>query len=565
MAKIKKKRRIKRKDFSTLFLNEMVNASAQPSTSTPGVSGSLKITFERCCGAVISPGKPHKDVPGKEVIVDSCLLRVGYKHGKALMSQVRDREIPLGKKKVPFVNGPCTASASTSTDVLPTITLPCDMLVHQENDYCSGALVSCKLVFRVSQGSNTEEKPNTATPVQIIGQQPGINYDELEWDSSSSSSNGDSSDELLTETFRQSLIAELPMFDSSHKCLMPSGRYEVALRLDNPTSTCGQENSLQLTWENPASTTVNLGMQLHSNPVLALSVHWEDGDPLYLLSPSVIPVGKWEMPKWAMDHYPKKYGWTAKRGKQAHKLEFQIPQQLTFYYMYGTNDQQQIETRTNLNCPFCNVKCPMLYSLLKHLQLCHPRFHFTYSLNCKVHQIEVKLNKNYISTRDTNDKVMVFRPERGKPSMAEFMAPSDIVATKSSSVFARADDRICYHSATSMPIHVNELDEDSEEELDPEWMRLKMQMMIDEFTDVNDGEKALMKLWNSHVMKINPYADQHIPRICKDFVSKYAQVIKEKNLVGNLTLHLANISDFHLITPQNVLECMQIVHGVQFQ
>ena len=26
--------------------------------------------------------------------------------------------------------------------------------------------------------------------------------------------------------------------------------------------------------------------------------------------------------------------------------------------------------------------------------------------------------------------------------------------------------------------------------------------MIDEFTDVNDGEKALMKLWNGHVIKI---------------------------------------------------------------
>lgn len=25
--------------------------------------------------------------------------------------------------------------------------------------------------------------------------------------------------------------------------------------------------------------------------------------------------------------------------------------------------------------------------------------------------------------------------------------------------------------------------------------------MIDEFTDVNDGEKKLMKLWNIHVMK----------------------------------------------------------------
>ena len=175
------------------------------------------------------------------------------------MSQVRDREIPLGKKKVLFVNGQCTASASTSDDVLPMLTLPCDMLFHQENDYCSGALVSCKLVFRVNQGSNTEkEKPNTVAPVQIIGQQPGINYDELEWDSSSSSSNGDLSDEILLETFGQPFIAELPMFDSSHKCLMPSGRYEVALRRDNPTSTCGQESSQQLTWENPASTTVNL-------------------------------------------------------------------------------------------------------------------------------------------------------------------------------------------------------------------------------------------------------------------------------------------------------------------
>lgn len=27
------------------------------------------------------------------------------------------------------------------------------------------------------------------------------------------------------------------------------------------------------------------------------------------------------------------------------------------------------------------------------------------------------------------------------------------------------------------------------------------EQMIDEFTDVNEGEKELMKLWNLHVMK----------------------------------------------------------------
>ena len=32
-------------------------------------------------------------------------------------------------------------------------------------------------------------------------------------------------------------------------------------------------------------------------------------------------------------------------------------------------------------------------------------------------------------------------------------------------------------------------------------MRVLWLQMIDEFTDVNDGEKKLMKLWNIHVMR----------------------------------------------------------------
>ena len=42
---------------------------------------------------------------------------------------------------------------------------------------------------------------------------------------------------------------------------------------------------------------------------------------------------------------------------------------------------------------------------------------------------------------------------------------------------------------------------DSENETDPEWLRIKTCRMIDEFTDVNEGEKELMKLWNLHVLK----------------------------------------------------------------
>lgn len=61
--------------------------------------------------------------------------------------------------------------------------------------------------------------------------------------------------------------------------------------------------------------------------------------------------------------------------------------------------------------------------------------------------------------------------------------------------------RLYHHTSTCLPIHPREIDVDSEGEPDPEWLRVKTTMMIDEFTDVNEGEKELMKLWNLHVMK----------------------------------------------------------------
>ena len=51
------------------------------------------------------------------------------------------------------------------------------------------------------------------------------------------------------------------------------------------------------------------------------------------------------------------------------------------------------------------------------------------------------------------------------------------------------------------PIGAHELDEDSEGEHDSLWMRSKTVTMIDDFSDVNEGEKEIMKLWNVHVMR----------------------------------------------------------------
>lgn len=47
--------------------------------------------------------------------------------------------------------------------------------------------------------------------------------------------------------------------------------------------------------------------------------------------------------------------------------------------------------------------------------------------------------------------------------------------------------RLYHHTTTCLPIYPKEMDVDSEGENDPEWLRNKTMMMIDEFTDVNEG------------------------------------------------------------------------------
>ena len=61
--------------------------------------------------------------------------------------------------------------------------------------------------------------------------------------------------------------------------------------------------------------------------------------------------------------------------------------------------------------------------------------------------------------------------------------------------------RLYFHSDTNIPIRPCEFDVDSEEEPDPDWLKDHIRKMLDEFTDVNDGEKPIMKLWNLYIMK----------------------------------------------------------------
>lgn len=158
---------------------------------------------------------------------------------------------------------------------------------------------------------------------------------------------------------------------------------------------------------------------------------------------------------------------------------------------------------------------------MKHLKLCHARFIFSYfPLDQGGARIDVAINENYDGSytgsphdllgpsfvrsigpkrRSVVTNILVCRPRRNKTN-GEFDLDfeADFDANRP---YISGHNRLYHHTMTCLPVLPKELDIDSEGESDPTWLQQKTMQMIDEFTDVNAGEKELMKLWNLHVMR----------------------------------------------------------------
>ena len=77
---------------------------------------------------------------------------------------------------------------------------------------------------------------------------------------------------------------------------------------------------------------------------------------------------------------------------------------------------------------------------------------------------------------------------------------------------------------------------------------------IDDFLDLNQGEKALMKFWNTHLHKNPCYGDRMLIQILAEFIDQYGLRIYRQNLQKNLMLHLSNLHDFAAISSCTMLE-----------
>ncbi|XP_054155235.1 polycomb protein suz12-A-like [Oppia nitens] len=257
--------------------------------------------------------------------------------------------------------------------------------------------------------------------------------------------------------------------------------------------------------------------------------------------------------------------------------------QIKYQFIFNNNIRQITRPRIDMCCPWCSLNCQQLYSLIKHLKLCHCRFLFNYIPDVKCSRIDVFINEGYDGSyagnpldlsfpntgfafsrngpvrRSPVTQMIVCRPKRHPHCMNEFDEPDDEDAINCRT-YITGHNRLYYHTNSCLPIRPQGMDYDSEGENDPQWMKQKTQMMIDEFTDVNEGEKEVMKMWNLHIMKYGFVGDCQIPLACNMFVDEKATELVERNLYMNFILHLNNLYDFGLLSQTNLWDSVRKLH-----
>uniref|UniRef100_H2YZ92 Uncharacterized protein n=1 Tax=Ciona savignyi TaxID=51511 RepID=H2YZ92_CIOSA len=374
--------------------------------------------------------------------------------------------------------------------------------------------------------------------------------------------------------------AELAIYSADKETLLVDGDYELSMIRKSADTHDYKRNA---TWEAlDGGRNIEALSAMNNCPLLKFSLNLNSDNPFLCTVPPeakrmrrrnaknteeeanknevpVFPVDAVEFRKWKTNKPPNEQSTVSKH--------------VVFYqFIYNSETQQQTEARDDLYCPWCQLNCITLYGLVKHLKMCHPRFNFTYVAQENGSSIEVSVNECYDGSYCGNPQfifaqpgmafsrrgpvrriqvtdTLVYRPKRHRHNTNMDLNELEKEENEASPAahYAAGHHRLYFHSETVVPVRPCEFDMDSEEETDPEWLRAHTTKMLDEFTDVNDGEKPIMKLWNLYVMKHNCIADAQLATTCREFLDVHAALIVKHNLRRNLLLHFVTLVDFGVL------------------
>lgn len=499
------------KSRETFKINSLLDKVVSKRDSLTIQPGYINLTFL---------GFNHKSLDHNADIaqVETDLLKITHKKRKD--SSAPSMRVTLGTADVPINPNPNELPLTA-----PTISIPTESF----NGPTCPLVKSFTLIFKVKVSTDKEEDDEPALKRR--------------------KSNG------LSDNNNVRLYgSELTVYDKHNRCYLSDGDYDLVVQ-DLSTNTKNSPKKYS-SWENVndlMDTCGNLDTFM-KGAVLRFKLNWSpEASPKIVDCPKPYPLAD------------NKENIPLVNGKNTEKL------QIVYQFVYNNNSRQQTEACEDLHCPWCSLNCDQLYTLLKHLKLCHSRFTFTYVPIAVGARVDVAINEMYDGSytgsphdlisqpsvcgfsrngpvrRASVTHILVCHPKRPKPSLSEFLELDDC-EYDGQRPFITGHNRLYHHTTTCLPIYPKELDVDSEEENDPEWLRNKTMMMIDEFTDVNEGEKELMKMWNLHVMKYGFVGDCQIPLACQMFVQHRGKDLLMKNLYKNFVIHMCSLFDFGLVS-----------------
>ena len=389
-----------------------------------------------------------------------------------------------------------------------------------------------------SDDNGTDKLPAVCVPsnqFDRLGDNVQMTY-QLTFDIEAIKGRDSGSDELLKKvpSISKQYHAELPVFDKLGRNLLLTGHYEVTaldqhqfrpsprvcwetIKNDQHIEEWAEEvNKYYFAKEdsNPFAT-------FQKTPKIQLYMEW---------TPKIISGNNYiTRPQFINDQHNNNkennngtVNVAAVNGQNGHSNEvarsLEVSKTFCFQFVVNNSTKQRTEERNDFVCPWCTLNCMRMYSLMKHLKLSHARLLFQYIDEGTKGRIDVYVNDLYDGSysgaphdvllglqrgptrRNVVTNIMVFKPRKPTFNMSEFQEADDGELDQQRQ-YISGHNRIYYHSETCIPILPKELNYDSEGEPDPKWLQRTTKQMIDEFTDVNGGEKELMKLWNLHVMK----------------------------------------------------------------
>ena len=244
-----------------------------------------------------------------------------------------------------------------------------------------------------------------------------------------------------------------------------------------------------------------------SSPPSAKSFHWKNAQPLKQIEPLNGDVRTTQKSELKLHSFHLHTNGLQRRdsthsnsnGTTVNGIRNGAPvsTKVVYRFLHNNKTLQQTRASSDFRCPWCNIFCFQIASLRQHLRFCHSRFCFNCILDKNGYRIDVTINDNYDGSfcgnaqfkrnhrhshhsgpiqRTPVTHILINLKGRIRDQLNELLE-QETLESELIKPFVYGHNRLYYHSGTCQPIRPHELDVDSEDENDPEWMRIKTQLV----------------------------------------------------------------------------------------